>query len=102
MAEAIVAAQLRRMAVGLLAEPDRRRLPEPCAEPAQTLLAPGAALALDRLEQGAVQLKPVDAFERRGLVRDFVSEERGHSCGHGRSSRRPVGPRGTIGGSRLM
>ena len=102
MAETVVAAQLRRVAVGLLAEPDGRCSPEPRAEPAQALLAPGAALALDRLEQRAVLLEPVDLLERRRLVRDFVGAERRYSCGHRRSSRRPVGPRNDWVGSQLM
>ena len=92
MAEAVVGAQLRRVAVGLLAEPDGRRLPEPRPEPREALLAPAAALALDGLEERAVVLEPVDLLERRRLVLDLVGRGRAQ-LGPSPVSRRRSGPR---------
>jgi hypothetical protein len=65
-----VGAQLRRVAVGQLAEPDGGTLPEPRPEPSEALLAPGAALALDRLEQRAIVLEP--AVGRNGCCGTFL------------------------------
>ena len=76
VAIAVVAVQDRRVLVRLLAEPDGRRLPEPAAEPREPGLAPGRALARDRLAQRRILLEQVDVLERRWLVQDLVGRER--------------------------
>ena len=80
MAETVVGAQLRRMTVGLLTKPDGRRLPEPRPEPAEALLAPGATLALDSLEERAVVLEPVDPSSGGGWFSTSCVGERASSA----------------------
>ena len=87
VAEAVVAAQHRRVLVGLLAEPEGRGLAEPGAEPREPGLAPVAALARHRLAQRRVLLEQIVVLERRRLVQDLVGGEPGRLRSH------PVLPR---------
>ena len=75
VAEAVVAAQHRRLPVGLLAEPQGRGLAEPGAEAREPRLAPAAALARHGGAQRRVLLEQVVALERRRLVLDLVGGE---------------------------
>ena len=85
MAEAVMGAEDRRIAVRLLAEADGRGPAEPLAEPPEPRLAPGPALALQRFEERGVLLEEVGVLERRRLVLDRVRGEVGIEGAHGGS-----------------
>ena len=97
LAEPVVAAQFRRVAVGLLAEPRSLGRAEPGAEAREPRLGPQPrALPRGTPRRAPGPARTDCALERRRLVLDLMGRKA--RCGHGPSPERAVAPQGPAQG----